>query len=773
MSNHIEHVINYMDQPEYLFVFPTVRKKDGKACGEDTIEKLLSRVKNATRDNSSFVAWILSPMSPKQIKAEHRHAYTESFVQLVEMMKPRKLVTFGYHLYNELQGGNWTDFRKDHGTYFRLNDNTYHIPVFGKEEPFAHGKYGGAMLESLLHDLEHRLSFEPEEIEPPLYELVTGDPMKSLDEHVKDYNGNLYLDIETTSLEKEDGKIVMVGVMFDHHDICLIYPTPEPAWIDKLFDLAVSQGNPVCVHSADFDLPYMMYHSDKYKSTVPDFRILYDTLLFANVIGEQLKSLKHLSNKFLNRLGNNAFKAEEGYFTLAYLAEDVLTTRELFYKLHPMVSDFMIEWNSEIQKLAIQIHFNGLHFDKNLVERAREHDAKAEEEITQQIRDMADKPDLNPASRADLTMAMLNMGIELEKTTAKGSYSTSKDALSDIDHPFARLIEDYRSISKDLNTYYGSIPNKFAVGNKIHGSIKVAGTVSGRLSSEKPNLQNITNKSNFKEIFISRFENGVIGLTDFSQAELRTAAYISGDEQFGTLLSEEDAHLAIARLVFNDPTLDKNTPDGKKKRGISKQITFGVLYGGTAWGLYRRLVAEGQDVEQEYIENIVESFYTRFPKLSKWMRETRYTATKTKRGSSPLGRIYRYDYSLIGRDMTNSIKRTSVNYPIQGTSADLLGRVAYIAWQEIKRQQLEALIINTVHDSIINDMPQEEVQKVYNCLQMGFESLQEIPWFKNNPLYNILPFTGDLVIGNSWLDVEEKRPHAKPIASYPLTSHTV
>lgn len=407
----------------------------------------------------------------------------------------------------------------------------------------------------------------------------------------------------------------------------------------------------------------------------------------------------------------------------------------------------------------------GFHFENHQVDAMKkEFESELERLENEILGDSSDTINLN--SNLQLAEFLVANGVSLTELTASGAYSVSKNSLSAIEHPIAQKIVAY----KEIKSNYSKSVKKFSgiASNYLHSNFNITGTVTGRLSSSNPNFQNFPNKFGFKKIFTSRFDNGVLALVDFAQAELRVAALISEDEKMAQALSSRDGHSAVASLVFGRE-IDKNNPDDKKLRNIAKGVGFGLLYGSSDYGVMKNLETQGLIVSLEDVKNTREKYFGSFPNLKKWIKRNIRQANQLGYVTSPLGRIYRFDY-MLKNGFDKSVERGAVNYPVQGTSADLLGYILIYVQNQLIKHNMKSMLVNTVHDSGVADIYPGEEFAVYEIFQQGFESLYEIDWMKNHPLRNVLPFAGDFTIGNTWFDVEGKEEGSTKINELPLNS---
>ena len=302
-------------------------------------------------------------------------------------------------------------------------------------------------------------------------------------------------------------------------------------------------------------------------------------------------------------------------------------------------------------------------------------------------------------------------GMPVIKKTPSGAPSTDEDVLEKLalDHPLAKMLLDYREISKLKSTYTDKLPKMVnSRTGRVHTNYGQAIAVTGRLASNDPNLQNIPVRTpegrRIREAFVAPKGHAIVS-ADYSQVELRIMAHISGDENLlRAFAAEEDIHRATAAEVFGR-SLKEVTPE---ERRYAKVINFGLIYGMSAFGLAQQLGLE-RATAQAYIA----SYFTRYPGVAKYMEETRKTARDRGYVETVFGRrLWLPEVKSSNPARRAGAERAAINAPMQGTAADLikLAMIAVRSW--LDRERLSTKLIMQVHDELVLEAPEDELARV-------------------------------------------------------------
>ncbi len=326
------------------------------------------------------------------------------------------------------------------------------------------------------------------------------------------------------------------------------------------------------------------------------------------------------------------------------------------------------------------------------------------------------------------------------KKTSSGHYSTSADVLEELrgQHSLVDLILEHRELSKLKSTYVDSLPA--AVDPKtgrVHTSYSQTGAVTGRLSSNNPNLQNIPIRTETGRRVRNGFiadEGNVLLSVDYSQVELRIVAHMAEDEaMLQAFRSGQDIHATTAAAIYNIPLTEVT----KEQRRHAKAINFGLIYGMSAFGLARTT-----DLTLGEAENFVKTYFARFPGVKFYLDNIRKLATQQGYVTTLLGRR-RYFPALKGQmnpQLRNREEREAINAPIQGTAADIMKIAMLQIPPALKNAGLKGMMLLQVHDEIVLECPQVELNKTVKLVKNVMESAFQLK----------IPLLTEARSGKSW-----------------------
>lgn len=332
--------------------------------------------------------------------------------------------------------------------------------------------------------------------------------------------------------------------------------------------------------------------------------------------------------------------------------------------------------------------------------------------------------------------------IEKPKKTRTGQYATGEDVLQGLaaEHEIARKILDYREYDKLRSTYVEALPKMISdYDGRIHTDYRQAWAVTGRLSSNNPNLQNIpirTEKGRaIRKAFVARNADYLFMSADYSQIELRIAASFARDEtMIEAFRNKRDIHTTTAAKVFK-VSPEEVTPDMRRK---AKEVNFGILYGSTAFGLSQNLrISRGEAMD------IIKAYFQEFSAIKRYMDNAINTAREKEYVETLMGRR-RYLRDINSRNVSTRgfAERNAINAPIQGTAADII-KIAMVNIHDwLVRERMKTRMIMQVHDELVFDVHRSEVDRVReNVTQLMCSAVQlEVP------------MEVEVGVGENWLD---------------------
>lgn len=349
----------------------------------------------------------------------------------------------------------------------------------------------------------------------------------------------------------------------------------------------------------------------------------------------------------------------------------------------------------------------------------------------------------SPKQLGEVLFDKMQIGGNVKKTKG-GQYATGEDVLLKLakENPIIEDILDYRELTKLRSTYVDALPllvNKKT--SRVHTSYGQAVAVTGRLSSNNPNLQNIPVRTargrEIRKAFIPRDSEHVIVSADYSQIELRIVAAISGDPAMvAAFKAGKDIHTTTAAKVFNVPESEVT----KEMRYKAKSVNFGIIYGQSAFGL-----AENIGVSRTEAKDIIDEYKKQFSNIQKYMTETIDFCKENGYVQTLMGRK-RWIRDITSRNWTvrGFAERNAINSPIQGSAADMIKLAMIQISEQLQKKHLKAKMILQVHDELVFDAPKKELHEL--------KPLILDTMIKAMPLPNDVPVIAELGVGDNWLE---------------------
>ena len=332
--------------------------------------------------------------------------------------------------------------------------------------------------------------------------------------------------------------------------------------------------------------------------------------------------------------------------------------------------------------------------------------------------------------------------VEKPKKTKTGQYSTAEDILSFLakTHPIVAKIMEWRSLQKLQTTYVLALPEEINPDTgRIHTTYNQAVASTGRLSSNKPNLQNIPIRTlkgqEIRKAFIPKNNNHLLMAADYSQIELRIIAALSKDPfMIKAFQNNEDIHAATAAKVFEVPL----TKVSREQRGNAKTINFGIIYGVSAFGL-----SQQTNLNRTESKELIDTYYKTYPKLKEYISKQVDFAREHGYVETVLGRRrYLKDINSQNSIVRGSAERNAINAPIQGSAADIIKLAMIKIHQKINEENWQSKMLLQVHDELVFDVLKSEKndfeKMVKNCMECAFDIG--------------LPLVVDIGFGENWLE---------------------
>ena len=577
------------------------------------------------------------------------------------------------------------------------------------------------------------------------------DTEKKLDDLVKALNKAkvISFDTETTSTEEMRADIVGISLAIQEGEGYYI-PIGHSAGTNLplkkvIAALEAPMTNPKIgkvAHNAKYDYIVLAQHG------LIVSPLTFDTMLAEFIVDPSSRHLG-LKNLAVVKLGEEMTHIEEligkgkkqismADVAIESVAPYAVADAETTLRLMPLEEKELKRVNGEklleeidlpLTPVLAEMEMTGISLDLPFFAEMNKELTKRLSQIEKKVFDSVGKP-FNINSTQQLSDVLFKtLGLEppdKNNKTASGHYSTAAGVLDELSgkHPVVDLVLEQRELSKIKSTYVDALP--VAINpktNRVHTSYSQIGAVTGRLSSNNPNLQNIPIRTEtgrrVRNGFIATKGNWLISV-DYSQIELRIVAHMAQDEgMLAAFRADEDIHATTAAAIYN-VALDAVTKDMRRH---AKAINFGLIYGMSAFGLMR-----GTDLTLAEAENFVKAYFTKFPGVKKYLDGIRKQAAQQGYVETLLGRR-RYFPALQGRtnpQLKAREEREAINAPIQGTAADIMKIAMLKIPPALKKAKLSGKMLLQVHDELVLECPKEELEKTAKVVKETMAEAYEL-----------------------------------------------
>ena len=556
-------------------------------------------------------------------------------------------------------------------------------------------------------------------------------------------------DTETTSLDYMQARIVGVSFAVQpgraayvplSHDYMGAPAQLDRDWVlDQLRPLLEDPDRPKVGQNLKYDTHVLANHGIALRG------IAHDTMLQSHALNSTA-SRHNLDSLALNYLGRNTIHFEDiagkgkkqlrfdeiGVDVAApYAAEDAEVAlclhRHLWPSLQrePSLRRLYSDLEMPLLPVLCAIERNGALVSGDQLRRHSGELALRLQELESEAQEMADCQ-FNLGSPQQLGEVLYDrLGLPVLRKTPKGAPSTAEAVLQDLalDYPLPKLVLEHRSLSKLKGTYTDKLPDMInPQTGRLHTSYHQAGTATGRLSSSDPNLQNIPIRSaegrRIRQAFVAA-EGYRLVAADYSQIELRIMAHLSADQGLCRAFRDGlDVHRATAAEVFG-VELERVSAEQRRK---AKAINFGLIYGMSAFGLARQLQS-GQHQAQQYMD----LYFQRYPGVKDFMDETRQQAHQRGYVETLFGRrLYLPEIRSRNKTRVQAAERTAINAPMQGSAADIIKRAMLEVSTWLQGQGDAARIIMQVHDELVLEVAEDQVERISSRLCASMSSAAEL-----------------------------------------------
>lgn len=400
-----------------------------------------------------------------------------------------------------------------------------------------------------------------------------------------------------------------------------------------------------------------------------------------------------------------------------YAAEDADITLRLHQALYPQVADEpgLLRVYRDIElptsRVLRKMERNGVLIDREKLQKQSSEIAARLIELEGTAYELAGG-EFNLGSPKQIGQIFFEkLQLPVVKKTPSGAPSTDEDVLQKLaeDYPLPKILLEHRGLSKLKSTYTDKLPRMVNVATgRVHTNYAQAVAVTGRLSSNEPNLQNIPVRSGegrrIREAFIAPPGSRIVS-ADYSQIELRIMAHISGDPSLMRAFAQgEDVHRATAAEIFSVTPIEVSSD----QRRIAKVINFGLIYGMSAFGL-----ASNLSITRDAAKLYIDRYFARYPGVAAYMENTRTSAKQKGFVETVFGRrLWLPEINGGSGPRRQAAERAAINAPMQGTAADLI-KLSMIAVQDwLEASNVKSKMIMQVHDELVLEVPEDELSDV-------------------------------------------------------------
>lgn len=568
-------------------------------------------------------------------------------------------------------------------------------------------------------------------------------------------------DTETTGIDANDAELVGMSFSYKLHEGYYIPCPADQGATKKILEQLAPLFNAANImwigQNVKYDMLVLKWYGVELKGNIYDTMLAHYVIepegrrsmdiLSAQYLGYEPVHIEELIGKKGKTQGN--MRHVEVEKIKDYAAEDADITLQLKHALHPGLKEKEVERvfyevENPLVRVLTDMEFEGIKIDeaflKDYSKELEKEAAVAEKNVYEQA---GVKFNLaSPKQLGEVLFEKLQLDPKAKKTKT-GQYATGEDVLQKLAHnnPIVADILAFRELTKLKSTYVDSLPlliNKKT--GRVHTSYAQAVAVTGRLSSNNPNLQNIPIRSErgkeIRKAFIPRDDKHVLVSSDYSQIELRIVAGISGDPNMcGAFRSGIDIHTATAAKVYNIEAKDVT----KEMRYKAKSVNFGIIYGQGAFGL-----ADNLGISRSEAKEIIDNYKKEFNGITKYMDDTINFAREHGYVQTLMGRKrWLRDINSSNFTVRGFAERNAINSPIQGTAADMIKLAMIKIHAAMKKEKLQSKMLLQVHDELVFDALKEELDTLKPLILENMKAALLLP--------HDVPVEAEVGFGENWL----------------------
>ena len=573
---------------------------------------------------------------------------------------------------------------------------------------------------------------------------------KDVIEYLKSLNSEktLAIDLETDSLDVNQANIIGISISNADQAYYLPFKSPDNELSETDQKKVLKELNLICEDPSILKI----FHNAKYDSVIlKRFNVntvsFQDTLLMSFFVNNGLTkhNLEDLyyyyfgeeKEKFKDVIKNESKRNYKDFSEVPlqsatkYAAHDAYATNKLYEVLYEKILEASDSWiyydiDKKLSLVLQEVESNGCKIDLKFLTELEKDLNKEIEKIEQKIFKIAGE-NFNIGSPKQLTEIFKKLDVKVTKKTKAGDFQTNVKVLEQLKSEgveIATHILQWRQYSKLVSTYTSSLAEHADNNDRVHSTFNIAATITGRLSSSDPNLQNIPIRTEIgkkiRTAFIAEKDFELYSF-DYSQIELRVLCEACDDPNLLKAFQEDqDIHQSTGQLVFNKKTIDYND------RRMAKIINFGIIYGISQYGLANQLGVSNTEAKL-----FIESYFQKFPNINDFMKETSVKAKKLGYVENLFGRkSYIKDINAKNFMLRSFAERQAINAPIQGTASELIKIAMLDIHQYLKKNKCKSKMTSQVHDELLFEIHKSEKDIIPRISKLMETSHQKYKSFK-------------------------------------------
>lgn len=565
-------------------------------------------------------------------------------------------------------------------------------------------------------------------------------------------------DTETTGIDPLRAKLIGISFCWEAGKAYYVSVLKQQSWLKKLASIFANPQIGKSGHNLKYDAKVLEC------AGVPAEGLRFDSMIASYLLNSDSRS-HNLDTLAFQELGHTMIPIEEligkkgkDQITMdkvdeakvaEYSGEDADYTYRLVKKFQPQLlaaklEKLFTEIEMPLVSVLVRMELAGVKVDSKVLGKLGKILKASIHRLEKQIHGYS-KSDFNINSPLQMktvlfeTLKLSTTGIKKTKT----GISTAAGELEKLQgkHPIIDAIIEYREVTKLLNTYVDALPELVLPNTgRVHTDFNQTVAATGRLSSSNPNLQNIPIRTDLGREIRTAFvaEKGFqLVSADYSQIELRVIAHLAKEKgMIEAFKHGADIHRATAADIFGIKPEDVTD----EQRSAAKEVNFGVLYGMGAWGLASR-----KKISREQAQDFISRYFASRPKVAKYLEEIKEKARKQGYVETLFGRRRNLpELNSSNGQIRSQAERIAVNLPVQGTAADIL-KLAMIACDaELPKISPKSRMILTVHDELVFEVPDSDVQKVSTFVKKIMENVYQLD----------APLVADVKVGDNWGEMD-------------------